>query len=154
MPNEWNNLQLLRGVYDGNFDAVKAALGGGADLNGSPEQPLPPIVAATIMEQIEMVVFLLRQGADPDIPVNIPLPCPDSEMTEHVNTIPGERALHIAARTGNINLAMLLLKQACAEPDATDSRGCTPLTATLQCARAPLRGSGADAARLRRRPDL
>ncbi|CAN0227126.1 unnamed protein product [Laminaria digitata] len=119
---------LLQGVVDRNFRAVQAALEAGASVNGSPEYPLSPIAAATIANQFAVVNFLLSQGADPNRPFPVDMPCP--AMPEVAAVIPGERALHIAARNGNVEIVSLLLQQGRADPNVTDIRGYTPLNAT------------------------
>lgn len=128
VPSGGSDLQLLQGVSNGNFKAVKAALQAGANVNGPPEQPCPPIAAAAIADQATIVNFLLEQGADPDRPVTeeLPHPCTKSDMAA---AAPGERALHIAARSGNVDIVRLLLERAHADPNATDKKGCTPLLA-------------------------
>ncbi|CAN0491517.1 unnamed protein product [Laminaria digitata] len=105
---------------------MKAALEDGANVDEHPRLPYAPIVAATIASRADMVSFLLEQGADPDRPVTkeVEVPCVIGATT------PGERALHIAARSGNVDIVRLLLKRSRADPNATDNDGYTPLLAT------------------------
>ncbi|CAN0027153.1 unnamed protein product, partial [Laminaria digitata] len=119
---------LLLGVYDGEVDDVTAALEAGANVNGTPEHPYAPIVVAAMGDHASMIVFLLEQGADPDLPATEKVPhlCPISDTD---TATPGERALHVAARNGYIEIVNLLLKRARADPNATDDRGYTPLMA-------------------------
>ncbi|CAM9713991.1 unnamed protein product [Laminaria digitata] len=133
MSPDRSDLQLLQGVIGGDFDAVKAALEVGANVNGSPEQPLAPITAATISNHVVIANFLLEQGADPDRPVSEELPHPIPNVDLIATTEPGERALHIAARGGSVEIVRLLLKQARVDPNATDYRGYTPLMVTCSC---------------------
>lgn len=119
---------LLQGVVNRNFRAVKAALEAGANINGTKEHPLPPITAATIADEFAVVNFLLAQGADPNRPFPMELPRPP--MPEIAIVIPGERALHIAARNGYVEVVSLLLKTGRANPNVTEIRGYTPLNAT------------------------
>ena len=127
------NTRLLSAVKDGSMMGVKAALEAGADVDGHPEEPYPPIVAATMADDVIMVEFLLQRGAHPDMPVSQTVACPGSDMAD---TIPGERALHIAARSGKVEIVGLLLQRARANPNATDARGGTPLLAA--CSSSPV----------------
>lgn len=126
MPAGENDRRLLQGASGGNFDLVKAALQAGASVDGPPEQPCAPIVAATIADHAGIIELLLEHGADPDRPVTEELPHPTSDMAA---AVAGERALHIATRNGNIEIVRLLLEQARANPNATDDKGGTPLLA-------------------------
>ena len=55
------------------------------------------------------------------------MPCAKSA----IGTIaPGERALHLAARGGYVEIVRLLLKRSRADPNATDNGGLTPLLVT------------------------
>ncbi|CAM9172060.1 unnamed protein product [Laminaria digitata] len=112
--------QFVQAVCDRNFDFVKTALETGANVNGSPEQSLPPIAAATMLGNVGMVDFLLGQGANPDKPVCI----------DGFSCIPGERTLHMAARGGKVEIVRLLLNRSRADPNATDNAGRTPLMST------------------------
>ena len=91
--------------------------------------PCAPLLAATIANHVVMVDLLLRQSADPDTPITeeLPHPCPSPD---YAVAIPGERALHSAARSGNVEIVRLLLKRSHADPNATDNKGRTPLMAT------------------------
>ncbi|CAN0557470.1 unnamed protein product, partial [Laminaria digitata] len=109
--------KLILGILDGKFDAVKAVLQAGADVNGSSEQLVPPIVAAITADDVDIVDLLLEQGADPDKSVTIELICPDTGVA---TAILGERALHVAARSGYADIVRLLLEQSRADPNATD----------------------------------
>ena len=152
MSVDGKNLQLLQGVYRGNFDAVKAALKAGANANGPSELILPPISAAAVANHVDILNLLLDQGADPDRPVTkeVPCPCPGSAIAR---AMLGERALHLAARGGRVEVVRLLLKRTPrADPNAFDDRGFTPLMATCKSPRANeevvrlLLGAGADGA--------
>ncbi|CAN0066953.1 unnamed protein product [Laminaria digitata] len=124
------DLQLAREVIGGGFDAVKAALRAGANLNGRPHLPYAPIVAATIADHAFIVKFFLDLGADPNRPVVGEV----YTMSDGIDaTVVGERALHLAARGGLVEIVRLLLKRSSrAGVNATDSRGYTPLMATCE----------------------
>ena len=127
--------RLVSGAANENISEMKAALEAGANVNGSPEQPLVPIVVAAIAGHAGTgaVNFLLKQGADPDMPVTEDIPCPKSDIAMAVR---GERALHIAARRGDVKLVRLLLRRSRADPNTTDNIGNTPLMATCTSSRA------------------
>ncbi|CAM9953176.1 unnamed protein product [Laminaria digitata] len=126
-----NDEQLFWGVFRGDFDGVKAALEAGANVDGPPELASTSIVSATIADNAGMVEFLLEQGADPDRPVTQEVKYPKSKID---TTILGERALHIAARTGNVEIVRVLLARDRADSNAIDSRGYTVLMATCESA--------------------
>ncbi|CAN0064300.1 unnamed protein product, partial [Laminaria digitata] len=137
-------------VYDGNFDAVQAALEAGANINGSLEQHAPPIVAATLPNHFFIATLLLELGAEPNRPVTVEVHWP---VSSGASAVPGERALHVAARTGKIGIVNLLLKRSRAIPQCHHSCRLHPTQDDLHM-RACLRGSGAVAARSGRRPGL
>ena len=124
-----NDIHLLNAVMDGNIEGAKAALEAGANVDGSRVLPCAPLLAATITNHVGMVDLLLRQSADPDKPITeeLPHPCPSPD---YAVANPGERALHSAARSGNVEIVRLLLKRSHADPNATDNKGRTPLMAT------------------------
>ena len=134
MSASGKEVQLLKGLFAGNFDAAKAALEAGADANGSPDQPLTPIVIATLADHADIVESLLEHGADPDRPVTEGTPSRVSGvlLSDLIETMHGERVLHIAARYGKIEIVRLLLKQCRADPNVVDGSGCTPLMATCE----------------------
>ena len=142
---------LLNAVKDGNIERAKAALEAGANVDGSRVLPCAPLLAATIANHVGMVDLLLRQSADPDTPITeeLPHPCPS---LDYAVAIPGERALHLAARSGNVEIVRLLLKRSHADPNATDNR-LHPTHGDLQKF-VRLHESGAAAARGGRRPGL
>lgn len=123
------DLQLFGSVYDGDFDAVKAALEAGANANGHPDQPFPTIVGAALRHDTAVVELLLELGADPDRPVVEEMPCPETGIPA---ALLGERALHIAGRGGSVEIVRLLLERSRADPNTTDRRGCTPLSAACE----------------------
>ncbi|CAM9188167.1 unnamed protein product, partial [Laminaria digitata] len=110
---------------------AKAAIEAGASVNGPSEQPFAPIVIAAMADNAGMVGFLLGQGADPDRPVTNDVPCPTSDIAAKIL---GERTLHIAARSGKIEIVRLLLERSRADPNAADGTGYTPLMATCESA--------------------
>ena len=84
-------------------------------------------MAATFADHADMVSLLLEHGADPD------KPCIDVDLQHTCSTFnagPGERALHIAARRGQVKAVRVLLNRSRADFNATDLAGYTPLTAT------------------------
>ncbi|CAM9834228.1 unnamed protein product [Laminaria digitata] len=131
MPFAGKNAQLFTAIKKRDLDAAKAALGAGAKVNGSPGEPYAPIVAATVANHAGIVDVLLEQGADPDRPVTIKVSFPSSKV---VSATPGERALHMAARSGYVEIVRSLLKRSRgrADPNVTDNIGLTPLMATLE----------------------
>lgn len=124
-----NDLKLLQAVFNRSFDAVMAALQAGASVNGSPEEHWPPIAAATMANEVSMVEYFLRRGADPNRPVKIEPPCPRWHAAV---AVPGERDLHIAVGNGYNEIVRLLLKGSRADPKGTDNRGGPPLMASCE----------------------
>lgn len=120
---------LLDGACSGSTRAVKEALASGANIDGHPELSCSPIAAATIMNEVGMISFLIERKADPNGSVRRELPClatlllaPEERYVHH----PGERPLHIAIVRGNVEVVRLL-KRAGADPNSIDKRGRTPL---------------------------
>lgn len=122
--NAMSRIALLDAVQNSNMRRVKAALAAGANVNGSLALSSTPIMAATLNNDVGMVSLLLDHGANPDRPSDhfIKSPKPGKILVT-----PGERALHLAARRGNIELVNLLQNRARADPNAIDSLGRTPL---------------------------
>ncbi|CAN0041563.1 unnamed protein product, partial [Laminaria digitata] len=120
MSLDRNDLRLLQGVVEGKLDAVTAAVEAGANVNGPPRENIPPIARATVLDHVDIVDFLLEQGADPDNPSS-------ASITARS---PGGRTLHFAASTGKAEIVRLLLKRS--DVNATDNAGYTPLMATCQ----------------------
>ena len=98
-------------------------------MNGSPELPCTPIIAATIIDAAGIVMLLIKKGADADGFVNREVVCPSSGYA----ILPGERSLHIAAVRGNVEIVRLLLERARANPNVTDETGSTPLLIACAC---------------------
>ncbi|CAM9595099.1 unnamed protein product [Laminaria digitata] len=119
----YTSSQLLAAVSEENFHGAKTALEAGANVNGHPQQPYTPIMAATLMDCVDMVEFLIERGADPDRPVTKEVKYLGSDA---VLAIPGARVLHVAVRNGLTEIVRLLLKRG-ADPNATDSKHRTPL---------------------------
>ncbi|CAM9806018.1 unnamed protein product [Laminaria digitata] len=129
MASVSNASALFDGALDGNMRKVKAALAAGANVNGCPELPYTPIMAATAAHNVSMVRFLIKQqGVDLDRCADHDLPCPSTEE----GIMPGDRALHIAAKLGNVEIVRLLNRGG-ADLNATDTRGRTPLFAACAC---------------------
>ncbi|CAN0393601.1 unnamed protein product, partial [Laminaria digitata] len=140
---------LLCGTASENIDAMKAALEAGANVNGSPDQPLVPIVVAAIAGHAgtDTFNFLLEQGADPDMPLTKDMLRPGSRKALAFR---GERALHIAARKGNADIVRLLLNEVVPQPQSHRQQRAHPTQDNLRKL-AQLCGSGAAAARGGRR---
>lgn len=120
-----SNADLVVAVWTGNLSAAEAALAAGANANyrhPGPPYEYTPIVAATMNSDAGIVKLLLEQGADPDTPTTVETLVPRSGAVSA-----GKRALHIAANSGHVEIVRLLLKQGHADPNTTDSGGCTPL---------------------------
>ena len=118
------DVSFYSGVCKGNYRQAKAALDAGANVNGwPPGQSYAPIIAATLANCAGMVNFLLKQGADPDKPVTAAEAAPTLGI---VAASPGERALHIATITRNVQIVRLLL-EAGANPALADEKGDIPL---------------------------
>ena len=84
-------------------------------------------MAATNANHAATVNLLLEYGTDPDRLV-------DDTNLQHacaaLDARPGERALHLAGRRGNVEVVRVLLRGARADINATDKAGYTPLNAT------------------------
>ena len=144
-----NDPALLEGVLNGNMKEARAALADGANVNGSPRLPIPPISAAAAMNEVGMVKLMIEHGADPNCPANRDMVSPSTDIG--VNICEGDRPLHVAAKLGRLEIVRLLLNWAGADPNTTNKTGRTPLMAACACLdnRAEvvrsLLGAGADA---------
>ncbi|CAM9469570.1 unnamed protein product [Laminaria digitata] len=116
---------LLNGVLAESTTRVEAALEDRANVDGSSALFCTPIMAATLQNSAGMVSLLLEHGADPDRPSDHFIASQHHPGKTLVT--PGERALHLAARRGDIYIVPLLLKHARADPNAADTLGRTPL---------------------------
>ncbi|CAM9600268.1 unnamed protein product, partial [Laminaria digitata] len=114
---------LLRAVLDRKPDEIKAAVLAGARVNASPEARCPPAVAATMIDHVGMLQYLLEHGADPDRPVTGDWTWPRFNIVARL----GERPLHIASIGQNVDMFRLLLNRGRADPNVTDNIGRTPL---------------------------
>ncbi|CAN0098566.1 unnamed protein product, partial [Scytosiphon promiscuus] len=130
MPPIDIDTQLAIALVEGNMEAVISMLDAGATVDGHKEQPLPPIVLAVIARRVDMVKFLLERGADPERPITREILCKYSATAPATL---GGRALHMAARSGHVEIVRLLLNRSRANPNATDNLGCTPLLVTCAC---------------------
>lgn len=111
------NKSLVDSALNGNMRKVKASLAAGANVNGSTEKPYTPVMAATFAGNANMVSFFIDQGADLDRSADHNLPCPSTDR----GVMPGERALHIAAKRGNVEIVRMLMRGH-ADLNATDTR--------------------------------
>ena len=98
---------LMLAVYNGKAEAANALLAGGAQVN---QDGWTPLHYAVFAEQPEMVAMLLSKGAQVDARA------PNQQT-----------ALMLAAKTGNVVIAKLLLN-AKADTSLTDQNGETALT--------------------------
>jgi ankyrin repeat protein len=124
---------LFAAIEKGDIAAARAALAGGADVNGkttvryegdikdgfTPLGGKPALVLAVERGDVPMAKFLLKAGADPNL-------CSNRTLFDN-----GQNALHVAAEKGHLELVRLLLA-AGAKPDAKeiaslDSPALTPL---------------------------
>ena len=81
---------------------LEAVFAAGANVNGSPKLPCPPITAAAARDEVRMIIFLIKHGADPNRPVKRKLP--SSRLAFGI--VPGERAPHIAANRSDVVIAL------------------------------------------------
>lgn len=123
------HLALLEGVFDGNIRKVEATLASGASVDGPACLPCTPIAAAAAMNEVKIADLLIGRGADPARPAIREVPCPGWDLA----IMPGELALHTAAMRGHVEIVRSLLKRAHADPNATDSTGCTALLLACAC---------------------
>ncbi|CAM9901261.1 unnamed protein product, partial [Laminaria digitata] len=126
------DMSLMMAVYDGCFTRARAALQAGANVNGRPGEKSAPIVLATVADQPAMIMYLIGRGADPDGPIFEYLAHPHPTEDNSFG-LPGERALHMAAKSGKVELVSLLLGLTRADPNAPDNKGGTPLMAVCSC---------------------
>lgn len=106
-------------MRDSNLAGVKTALEAGESANWSPEASYPPPIAvATFANDEGTVKVLLEQGADPDIPVTVEIPFL-RPRGDYDTSVPGERALHVAARSWKIEIVRLLLQRSHVDPNVT-----------------------------------
>ncbi|CAM9180184.1 unnamed protein product, partial [Laminaria digitata] len=119
---------LSHGAAKRDMGRVKLALAAGANANGPRELPYAPIMSAVAWNDVDMVKLFIEHGADPNKAADHDLHCPSMDD----GIMPEERALHLAAKTGNVETVRLLVR-ASADPNATDMRGRTPLMAACAC---------------------
>jgi len=104
-PNE----ALWRAVEDGNAQAVKQFLDGGADPNGQDNDGWTPLFWAALKGRVNTALILLYHGAEAKVAAN-----------------DGTTPLHVAAGFDHTSLAVLLLSRG-ANVDAQTVAGLTPL---------------------------
>lgn len=122
---------MLEGVLNGDMKVARAALKDGANVNGSPRMPIPPLSAAAAMNEVDMVKLMIENKADPDCPANRDVASPSTDIA--VNICKGDRPLHVAAKLGRLEIVRLLLHWAGANPNTTNKPGRTPLMAAIAC---------------------
>lgn len=122
---------LLEGVLNGDMKVAKDALKDGANVNGNPRLPIPPLSAAAAMNEVGMVKLMIERKADPDCPANRDVASPSTDIA--VNICEGDRPLHVAAKLGRLEVVRLLLHWAGANPNTTNKPGRTPLMAAVAC---------------------
>ena len=105
---------MFRATRDGDVNAVRGLLDGGADVNARDETTRTPLMYATVKNQKEVVQLLLERGAD----VN-------------ARSDKGETALTLAARQGHPEIAQALLRKG-ADVNVQDNAGLTPVVYATQ----------------------
>lgn len=116
---------LFRAIKLGNLADVEQMLAAGASVNDySPDELGPAIVFATGIGHVDIVMALVRSGADIESTLaaagdTIPLQLVSSLFS-------GFKALHTAAHNGHADMVSVLL-QLGANPNSTDNQGATPL---------------------------
>lgn len=105
---------------------VKSALEAVANVNGPPVQRCSFIVAVAIAGHVGMIEFLLAQKGRSRQAYRRRVATPTPKFGHDFST-PGERALHIAIRHGDIEIVRLLLGPARADPNVTEKKGRMPL---------------------------
>lgn len=119
-------IQLMMEVRDRHGARVEAMLKSGANVNGSVR--LRPLAAAVWFHRPRMVRLLLKNGADVEVPTTNP---PWNAQTSVMYfPLAGERPLHLAVYSKNIEITRLLL-EAGADPNSRTGEGFTPLMGLL-----------------------
>lgn len=120
-PSQGLALKLMKAVTRGSIARVREVLAEGASVDGT--KALRPIAMAANRANLEMVKFLLKNGADANAPSD-----PGPQASEFILPFPGSRALHFVAGLGRVDIVRVLL-QAGADPNAVNADGLTPLMA-------------------------
>jgi ankyrin repeat protein len=98
-------------AQEGNIDAARELLDGGANIGAADDMGSTPLMNAVYAEEKEMVAFLLERGAD-------------------ANALRmGEGALHLAVRRGNVEILEMLLASSAKQHlhQQTNAQKMTPL---------------------------
>ncbi|CAB1119218.1 unnamed protein product [Ectocarpus sp. CCAP 1310/34] len=108
--------RLLRGAQKGDLPAVQAAIAAGADPSGSSNSRLRPLMVASGSGSVEVVNFLLQNGAEME----------HQTWGDDDHRFLGMRATHWAVTSGKLDTLLVLLK-AGAVYDAVNAQGETCL---------------------------
>ncbi len=100
-------MAALRAVQDGDLEALRVAIAGGADVNARDKAGWTPLMSAANEGYVLMVPVLLEVGADPDL-----------------RAVDGATALLLASQQGYVEIVRQLLR-AGADVSITNPRGNT-----------------------------
>ena len=109
---------LNRALVHGSINTATELIHAGADVRGDRSDTMPPLVTASSINAVDLIIILLDAGA----PIEAPGPN-------------GLTALHAAAGFGQVEAAKVLI-DAGADISARASRGFTPLHAAVSSTRA------------------
>jgi ankyrin repeat protein len=109
------DIALINAIVSDNIDQAIQAINAGANPNSFDKNFLPAILLSASRQQVEIVVSLIKQGADID-----------KKGTDKKQKIFNSSALIAASANGNIDIVELLL-HANANINITDDTGLTPL---------------------------